>query len=304
MAKSLLPAVVLLVAFLGSTLSFVGLRSAPRQESRIALRGQAGASATPWTPVLSRDVVEIEFTAPAQGARCRFMIKADADASEVLAEGRKRLGFNQEWMPDSDFKIYNSEDEEAGPLKGKMKDNGLIDFTYEVWTLLVSSVVHILRRDFHKWFFRTLIPKRAPSRAETLLMRWVLLVAFLGSTLSFVNLCGRQAPRQESRTALRGQAGASATPWTPVLSRDVVEIEFTAPAQGARCRFMIKADADASEVLAEGRKRLGFNQEWMPDSDFKIYNSEDEEAGPLKGKMKDNGLIDFTYEVHLYYEPQ
>ena len=53
-----------------------------------------------------------------------------------------------------------------------MKDNGLIDFTYEVWTLLVSSVVHILRRDFHKWFFRTLIPKRAPSRAETLLMRW------------------------------------------------------------------------------------------------------------------------------------
>ncbi|CAE7584910.1 unnamed protein product [Symbiodinium sp. CCMP2456] len=131
MAKSLLPA-VLLVAFLGSTLSFVGLRSAPRQESRIALRGQAGASATPWTPVLSRDVVEIEFTAPAQGARCRFMIKADADASEVLSEGRKRLGFNQEWMPDSDFKIYNSEDEEAGPLKGKMKDNGLIDFTYEV----------------------------------------------------------------------------------------------------------------------------------------------------------------------------
>ncbi|CAE7242469.1 Etfdh [Symbiodinium natans] len=36
----------------------------------------------------------------------------------------------------------------------------------------------------------------------------------------------------------------------------------------------------------------------------RIYNSEDEEAGPLKGKMKDNGLVDFTYEVHLYYEPQ
>ncbi|CAE7678723.1 unnamed protein product [Symbiodinium sp. CCMP2592] len=133
--------------------------------------------------------------------------------------------------------------------------------------------------------------------AKSSLLSAVLLVAFLGSTLSFVNLCGRQAPRQESRTALRGQAGASATPWTPVLTRDVVEIEFTAPAQGARCRFMIKADADASEVLSEGRKRLGFNQEWMPDSDFKIYNSEDEEAGPLKGKMKDNGLIDFTYEA-------
>ena len=138
--------------------------------------------------------------------------------------------------------------------------------------------------------------------AKTILLPAVLLVAFLGSSLSFVGL--RAAPRQESRTALRGQAGASATPWTPVLTRDVVEIEFTAPAQGARCRFMIKSDADASEVLSEGRKRLGFNQEWMPDSDFKIYNAEDEEAGPLKGKMKDNGLIDFTYEVHLYYEPQ
>ncbi|CAE7834762.1 unnamed protein product [Symbiodinium sp. CCMP2592] len=136
--------------------------------------------------------------------------------------------------------------------------------------------------------------------AKTILLPAVLLVAFLGSSLSFVGL--RAAPRQESRTALRGQAGASATPWTPVLTRDVVEIEFTAPAQGARCRFMIKSDADASEVLSEGRKRLGFNQEWMPDSDFKIYNSEDEEAGPLKGKMKDNGLIDFTYEASLWFE--
>ncbi|CAE7242463.1 unnamed protein product [Symbiodinium natans] len=119
MTKSSLLSGVMLVAFLGSSLSFVGLRAAPRQESRTALRGQAGASATPWTPVLSRDVVEIEFTAPAQGARCRFMIKADADVSEVLSEGRKRLGFDQAWMPDSDFKIYNSEDEEAGPLKAR-----------------------------------------------------------------------------------------------------------------------------------------------------------------------------------------
>ncbi|CAE7171484.1 Etfdh [Symbiodinium pilosum] len=62
--------------------------------------------------------------------------------------------------------------------------------------------------------------------------------------------------------------------------------------------------ASVLKVLSEGRKRLGFDQAWMPDSDFQIYNSEDEEAGPLKGKMRDNGLIDFTYEVHLYYEPK
>ena len=42
----------------------------------------------------------------------------------------------------------------------------------------------------------------------------------------------------------------------------------------------------------------------MPDSDFKLYNAEDEDAGPLKGKMSENGLIDFSYEIHLYYEPQ
>mmetsp|Transcript_31886 Transcript_31886/g.59967 ORF Transcript_31886/g.59967 Transcript_31886/m.59967 type:complete len:137 (+) Transcript_31886:85-495(+) len=135
--------------------------------------------------------------------------------------------------------------------------------------------------------------------AKSNLLAAVLLVAFLGSSLSFVGM--RAAPRPaESRIALRG----AAVEWDPVLTRDVVEIEFTAPAQGARCRFLIKAESDATEVLAEGRKRLGFDQAWMPDSDFKIYNAEKEEDGPLKGKMKDNGLIDFTYEVHLYYEPQ
>ena len=96
----------------------------------------------------------------------------------------------------------------------------------------------------------------------------------------------------------------SAVEWIPVLSMDVVEVMFTAPAQGARARMLVRADADVSEVISQGRKLLGFDQDWMPDSDFKLYNAEDEEAGPLKGKMKDNGLIDFSYEIHLYYEPQ
>ena len=60
---------------------------------------------------------------------------------------------------------------------------------------------------------------------------------------------------------------------------------FTAPAQGARSRMLIRADADVSEVIKQGRKKLGFDQDWMPDSDFKLYNAEDEDAGPLKGKM-------------------
>ena len=80
-------------------------------------------SAVEWVPKLSRDVVEVMFTAPAQGARSRMLIRADADVSEVIKQGRKKLGFDQDWMPDSDFKLYNAEDEDAGPLKGKMSEN-------------------------------------------------------------------------------------------------------------------------------------------------------------------------------------
>mmetsp|Transcript_5842 Transcript_5842/g.13500 ORF Transcript_5842/g.13500 Transcript_5842/m.13500 type:complete len:162 (-) Transcript_5842:86-571(-) len=136
--------------------------------------------------------------------------------------------------------------------------------------------------------------------AKSSLLPFALLgAALFASSVSFVGLRPVATPRTE-RVAMKG----AAVEWDPVLTRDVVEIEFTAPAQGARCRFLIKAESDATEVLKEGRKRLGFDQEWMPDSDFQIYNAEKEEDGPLKGKMKDNGLIDFTYEVHLYYEPK
>lgn len=41
-------------------------------------------SAVEWVPKLSRDVVEVMFTAPAQGARSRMLIRADADVSEVI----------------------------------------------------------------------------------------------------------------------------------------------------------------------------------------------------------------------------
>jgi len=96
----------------------------------------------------------------------------------------------------------------------------------------------------------------------------------------------------------------AAVEWTPVLTRDVVEVMFTAPAQGARARMLIKADTTVDDVIKMGRKKLGFDQPWLADSDFKIYNADDEEAGPLKGKMNECGLVDFSFEIHLYYEPQ
>ena len=117
------------------------------------------------------------------------------------------------------------------------------------------------------------------------------------NSVSFVN---PQPVERSSRMAMKG----AAVEWTPVLTRDVVEVMFTAPAQGARARMLIKADTTVDDVIKMGRKKLGFDQPWLADSDFKIYNADDEEAGPLKGKMNECGLVDFSFEIHLYYEPQ
>ena len=139
---------------------------------------------------------------------------------------------------------------------------------------------------------------RAMARRSNMLAGAVLLAGLAAlNSVSFVN---PQPVERSSRMAMKG----SAVEWVPKLSRDVVEVMFTAPAQGARSRMLIRADADVSEVIKQGRKKLGFDQDWMPDSDFKLYNAEDEDAGPLKGKMSENGLVDFSYEIHLYYEPQ
>ena len=138
----------------------------------------------------------------------------------------------------------------------------------------------------------------AMARRSNILVGAVLLAGLAAlNSVSFVN---PQPVERSSRMAMKG----SAVEWVPKLSRDVVEVMFTAPAQGARSRMLIRADADVSEVIKQGRKKLGFDQDWMPDSDFKLYNAEDEDAGPLKGKMSENGLVDFSYEIHLYYEPQ
>ena len=118
--------------------------------------------------------------------------------------------------------------------------------------------------------------------------------------------CAQQADADASEAA-RADASACIETWLPRVQRHVRLDPLSCLPCGSY--FFL-------EVLAEGRKRLGFNQEWMPDSDFKllgsrdlgfccifflvilnpcgspkrtlrflrprIYNSEDEEAGPLK----------------------
>ncbi|CAK9018163.1 unnamed protein product [Durusdinium trenchii] len=140
--------------------------------------------------------------------------------------------------------------------------------------------------------------KTAMARGSSILAGAVLLAGLAAlNSVSFVN---PQPVERSSRMAMKG----AAREWDPVLTRDVVEVMATAPAQGQRYRMMVRADADVSEVIKAARKKLAFDQDWIPDSDFKLYNADDEAAGPMKGKMKDNGLIDFSFEIHLMYEPQ
>ena len=92
------------------------------------------------------------------------------------------------------------------------------------------------------------------ARRSNILAGAVLLAGLAAlNSVSFVN---PQPIERSSRMAMKG----SAVEWVPKLSRDVVEVMFTAPAQGARSRMLIRADADVSEVIKQGRKKLGFDQ--------------------------------------------
>eukprot|EP00930_Biecheleria_cincta_P054162 TRINITY_DN400_c0_g1_i5.p1 TRINITY_DN400_c0_g1~~TRINITY_DN400_c0_g1_i5.p1 ORF type:complete len:186 (+),score=44.02 TRINITY_DN400_c0_g1_i5:76-558(+) len=89
-------------------------------------------------------------------------------------------------------------------------------------------------------------------------------------------------------------------------TRSVVEIFFTLLGQGARCRLLVTPDTPVEEILKRGRKELGFDQEWIPDSDFKLYVMEEHGVpgkGPISGPVKDHGLTDFEYEIYAIFEP-
>jgi len=89
-------------------------------------------------------------------------------------------------------------------------------------------------------------------------------------------------------------------------TRDVVEIFFTFLGQGARCRLLVTPDTTVEEILKRGRKELGFDQEWIPDSEFKLYVMEDHgeiKPGAISGPVKNHGLTDFEYEIYAVFEP-
>jgi len=122
----------------------------------------------------------------------------------------------------------------------------------------------------------------AVAAAALYLVRMGLVPAFAGSA--------QQPPVRGSRTI--AQAGR-------------IEIFVTNPSVGARTRMMVAQDETVDQIIERGRKELGFDQDWIKSSDFKLYKKEDEST-PLKGTVAENEFKawgpDGT-EVHLIFQP-
>ncbi|CAE8631412.1 unnamed protein product [Polarella glacialis] len=137
----------------------------------------------------------------------------------------------------------------------------------------------------------------ASSRASLMpaaLVVLALCMTILNGMSAFVGT--QPALRSTNRVAMEVE-------WHGGLNRDVVEVFFTAPAQGERTRMVVTPTTTIDQILKDGRKALGFDQEWIPDSDFTLYN-EDFPDTPLKGTIGECGLVDFGYEVHMYFTPK
>jgi len=85
----------------------------------------------------------------------------------------------------------------------------------------------------------------------------------------------------------------------------ICEIFVTNPSVGMRTRMSVTPDTTIESVLKDARKALGFDQDWMSDSDWKLYMKEDEST-PISGKMGDHGLRPWGpegIELHLLFQP-
>ena len=86
---------------------------------------------------------------------------------------------------------------------------------------------------------------------------------------------------------------------------DIYEIFVTASSVGLRTRMNVTPETTVSSVLEDARKSLGFDQDFLASSDFKVYLKEDEST-PITGKMGDLDLKPWSpdgIELHIKYEP-
>uniref|UniRef100_A0A7S4SQQ1 Uncharacterized protein n=1 Tax=Alexandrium monilatum TaxID=311494 RepID=A0A7S4SQQ1_9DINO len=124
----------------------------------------------------------------------------------------------------------------------------------------------------------------AVASATVWMFRAALAPAFAGA---------RPAPGRQLRSA------------TPRRASELYEIFVTSPSVGERTRMSVARETTVESIITESRKLLGFDQAWIPDSDFKLY-SKDDESSPISGKMGDNNLRQWGpdgTELHLMFEP-
>mmetsp|Transcript_72807 Transcript_72807/g.168766 ORF Transcript_72807/g.168766 Transcript_72807/m.168766 type:complete len:172 (+) Transcript_72807:69-584(+) len=92
----------------------------------------------------------------------------------------------------------------------------------------------------------------------------------------------------------------------PVPARPrICEIFVTNPSVGMRTRMSVTDDTPVESIIPEARKAFGFDQEWISDSDFKVYRKEDEST-PITGTMGEHGLKPWGpdgTELHIFFEP-
>merc|ERR1711920_551814 len=88
------------------------------------------------------------------------------------------------------------------------------------------------------------------------------------------------------------------------------EIMVTVPAVGARTRLIVNKDKTIDAVVADARKIMGFDMDFLETQHWKAYRKGEEQGGsPLAGSssMVQNDLMKLWSpegtELHLVYDP-
>eukprot|EP00416_Gambierdiscus_australes_P032506 CAMPEP_0171094794 /NCGR_PEP_ID=MMETSP0766_2-20121228/42378_1 /TAXON_ID=439317 /ORGANISM="Gambierdiscus australes, Strain CAWD 149" /LENGTH=135 /DNA_ID=CAMNT_0011553511 /DNA_START=64 /DNA_END=471 /DNA_ORIENTATION=+ len=86
---------------------------------------------------------------------------------------------------------------------------------------------------------------------------------------------------------------------------EICEVFVTNPSVGMRTRMSVTPETTVDSVISEAREAFGFDQDWISDSDFKVYLKEDEST-PISGKMGEYNLRPWGpdgLELHIFFEP-
>mmetsp|Transcript_18441 Transcript_18441/g.32303 ORF Transcript_18441/g.32303 Transcript_18441/m.32303 type:complete len:144 (+) Transcript_18441:75-506(+) len=139
--------------------------------------------------------------------------------------------------------------------------------------------------------------------SRSILLPTTIFLAFV-ALVNMTAFCGPQSALRA--TSVGRGAGVYGKDEPFELRRSIVEITVTSPAHGSRTRLLVEPDETIESVLTRSREAFDFNVDWIPNTDWQMYKFDDEEAGAFAkdAKLKDCGLVDHEYELHLYFEPK